>query len=150
MIYMPPNGCLRVLDSSYGDEDIYGKQSRYLVEAIPLSDPREMLVLEPIARPALISEPAHTWCYYFAKAELFARDFRGLGSESLSYREAYSKGYKPEDPLEWLTFIEANAMIADFDRAERLSMNAIAQDPRFRKAICECLAASVGAGSNRE
>ncbi|HUE99607.1 MAG TPA: hypothetical protein VMN99_10160, partial [Anaerolineales bacterium] len=34
VIYMPPNGCLRVLDSARGDEITYGQQSHFLVDAI--------------------------------------------------------------------------------------------------------------------
>ncbi|HEY3473565.1 MAG TPA: hypothetical protein VGK56_03090, partial [Anaerolineales bacterium] len=38
-IYMPQNGCLRVLDPARQDEITYARQSHFLVDAIPLSDP---------------------------------------------------------------------------------------------------------------
>ena len=136
VIYMPPNGCLRVLDPAYGDEETYEKQSRYLVEAIPLSNPREALLPDPMARPVFVPEPPHTWCYYYTKAEAFARDAQDWGRVISLDREVKAKGYLPEDPLEWLPFIEANAMIANFDRAEQLSIEAITEDHRVRKAIC--------------
>jgi hypothetical protein len=136
VIYMPKNGCLRILDPAYGDQETYEKQSRYLVEAIPLSNPGNALVVGPIARPTFIPEPTHSWCYYYTKAEAFAHDFRDWGSVITLDREAQAKGFAPEDPLEWLPFIEANAMISNFDRAEELSIKAIAADPRVRKAIC--------------
>ncbi len=136
VIYMPPNGCLRVLDPAFGDEETYEKQSRYLVKAIPLSNPHNALVLGPMARPPFISEPTHDWCYYYTKAEAFAHDVRDWGSVITLDREAQAKGFTPEDPLEWLPFIEANAMTSNYERAEELSMKATADDPRIRKAIC--------------
>src|SRR5688500_7588999 len=44
VIYMPPNGCLRVLDPARADEITYGQQSRFLVDAIPLSDLSNIIV----------------------------------------------------------------------------------------------------------
>ncbi len=136
VIFMPQNGCLRVLDPARGDEEIYGKQSHFLVDAIPLSDPSRIITeTNSPAQPAFIAEPEHGWCYYFAKAEL-AFQMGDLEQVVKFGNEAMSLGYSPEDPSEWLTFIEANALTGNVEDAEKLSMRAFAEDPRTDKGLC--------------
>src|SRR5690349_10921059 len=137
VIYMPPNGCLRVLDPARGDEITYGNQSRFLVDAIPLSDPSNIIV-DPNqnAKPPFLPEPGHTWCYYFAKAEL-ARQQRNWDRVIDLIDEARSLGYEPEDPFEWLTYIEAQARKGNIDEAIKASRDASEQDTRIRRGLCE-------------
>src|SRR5215207_4451924 len=117
VIYMPQNGCLRVLDPARGDEITYGRQSRFLVDAIPLSDLSNINVDDKqIAKLPFLSEPARTWCYYFAKAELAYQ--QGDWEHVIALiDEADSRGYEPEDPFEWLSFIEAQAFTGNVERA---------------------------------
>jgi len=137
VIYMPRNGCLRVLDPARGDEVTYGRQSRFLVEAIPLSDPSTIIVdAGQTARLPFLSEPEHTWCYYFSKAEL-ARQQGDWQQAIVLIDEAGRLGYKPEDPFEWLTYIEAQALTGNIEKAEKISQNAFKQDDGIRKGLCE-------------
>ncbi|RPJ26257.1 MAG: hypothetical protein EHM33_12215 [Chloroflexi bacterium] len=136
-IYMPQNGCLRVLDPGRGDEITYGRQSRFLVDAIPLSDLSNIIVdADRTARLPFLSEPEHTWCYYFAKAELHHQQGdwdRVIGLID----EARALGYEPEDPFEWLTYIEAQALTGNIEAAEKVSNSAFKQDNGVRKGLCE-------------
>jgi hypothetical protein len=50
--------------------------------------------------------------------------------------EAMNRGHSPEDPLEWLTFIEANAFTGNVEAARRLSMQMRDQDARTNKSLC--------------
>ncbi len=137
VVYMPKNGCLRVLDAGRGDAITYGQQSRFLVDAIPLSDPSTIIVdANQTARLPFLSEPEHQWCYYFAKAELAyqQRDWKKIID---LMDEAQSLGYKPEDPFEWLTYIEAQAWTGDTEAAAKLSNQAFKQDNRIRRGLCE-------------
>ena len=136
-IYMPQNGCLRVLDPTRGDEITYARQSRFLVDAIPLSDPSNIMV-NSNGTPKLpfLSEPAHTWCYYFAKAELTAQQNDWKKTIAL-IDQAKSLGYQPEDPFEWLTYIQAQALTGNIDTAEKLSNVLFKQDNSVRKGLCE-------------
>jgi hypothetical protein len=137
VVYMPKNGCLRVLDAGRGDAITYGQQSRFLVDAIPLSDPSTIIVdANQTARLPFLSEPEHQWCYYFAKAELAyqQRDWKKIID---LMAEAQSLGYKPEDPFEWLTYIEAQARTGDTEAAAKLSNQAFKQDNRIRRGLCE-------------
>ena len=135
-IYMPPNGCLRVLDSARGDEITYSGQPRFLREAIPLSDPSNIILnpVNPVKVPFL-PEPDHTWCYYFAKAEL-ARQQGDWNQIIHLIDEANSLGYKPEDPFEWLAYIEAQALTGDIETAQERSNDALRQDNKIRKGLC--------------
>ena len=137
VIYMPPNGCLRVLDPARGDQITYERQSRFLVDAIPLSDLSNILVTEEqTARLPFLKEPAHTWCYYFSKAEL-ARQVDDWTRVVSLIDEARSQGYKPEDPFEWLTYIEAQARTGNIDAAQELSNSVRMQENGIRKGLCE-------------
>lgn len=137
VIYMPKNGCLRVLDPERRDDITYGRQSRFLVSAIPLSDPSNIISdSDQTVKLPFISEPDHTWCYYFAKAELAyqQRDWeRVIGLID----EAKSLGYKPEDPFEWLTYIEGQALTGNIEAANKLSNDAFKQDNGIRRGLCE-------------
>jgi hypothetical protein len=153
VIHMPQNGCLRVLDPARADEITYGKQSRFLVEAIPLSDLSNIIVdVDQTAQLPFLSEPEHTWCYYFAKAEL-ARQQGNWERVVQLIEEARSSGYEPEDPLEWLTYIEAQARTEDIEAAEKLSNDILRQNNGIQRGLCETwkrVQAESPAGSEKE
>jgi hypothetical protein len=136
---MPPDGCLRVLDPARGDADIYGRESHFLVDAIPLSDPSRIVTeTSSPAQPEFISEPEHDWCYYFTKAEL-AYQMGDMKKVISLGEEAMSIGKSTGDPNEWLVFIEANAITGDFDTAEKLSETMLGQDrsdARVNRGLC--------------
>jgi hypothetical protein len=81
------------------------------------------------------SEPEHTWCYYFEKADL-ARQFTdwvtvaNLGNEAISY------GYQPNDRYEWMPFIEGYIHVKDWEEARRLSLDISQWNPEFLPAVC--------------
>ncbi|MCI0554927.1 MAG: hypothetical protein L0287_28595 [Anaerolineae bacterium] len=137
VIYMPRNGCLRVLNPEWGDEITYSHQSHFLVNSIPLSNPSYISMnADEIAKLPFLSEPNHTWCYYYAKAEL-ARQKGDWFQVNDLISEAISLGYQPEDPFEWLTYIEAKAMIGDIEAAEKLSADTFTQDKGIRDGLCQ-------------
>ena len=137
VIYMPPNGCLRVLDSARGDEQTYSRQSQFLADAIQLSNLSNIIVDSiQTAKPPFLREPEHTWCYYFAKAEL-ARQEGDWNRVIDLMDEASSLGYAPEDPFEWLTYIEAQIRMGNIEAAERQSNDLLKQDNGIRKGLCE-------------
>lgn len=137
VIYMPPNGCLRVLDPARNDQVTYGRQSRFLVDAIPLSDLSNILVdMDQTTKIPFLREPEHTWCYYFAKAEL-ARQQGDWAQVIELIEKAISSGYEPEDPFEWLTYIEARALTANIEAAKKLSTDVFKQENGIRRGLCE-------------
>lgn len=136
VLYMPRNGCLRALDPVRGDTEVYARESKYLLEAIPLSNLARIITkTDSPAKPDFIAEPEHNWCYYFAKAELAYQmhDFEqvvALGNEAMTL------GHSPEDPKEWLIFVEANALTGDFESAEAMSTRAFSEQPRIAEGLC--------------
>ena len=136
VIYMPRNGCLRVLNPAWGDEITYSRQSRFLVDAIPLSDASNIIMSnDQTVNLPFLSEPEHTWCYYYAKAELARQKEDWLQVNDL-INQAIFLGYQPEDTFEWLTYIEAKALIGEIEAAEKISADAFAQDKGIRDGLC--------------
>ena len=139
VIYVPPDGCLRVLDPAFGDDEIYkGRKPRVLTDAIPLSDPSRIEADAPdlsLPRPPFGAEPVHAWCYFYEKAELARQGGDWKAIPQLA-EEAASRGYAPRDALEWLPFIEGAIYSGSLGDAKALSRTAYASDPRIRKALC--------------
>jgi len=125
------------LDAARGDDITYGRQSPFLVNAIPLSDPSNIIMnTNQTVKLPFLSEPEHSWCYYFAKAEL-AYQQNDLKKVIDLVDDARLFGYKPEDPFEWLTYIEAQALIGDMNFAKKLSNDVLKQDNGIRRGLCE-------------
>ncbi|MBI3168113.1 MAG: hypothetical protein HYZ22_06530, partial [Chloroflexi bacterium] len=136
VLYMPQDGCLRVLDPARGHTQIYENIADEFTQTIALSDPSRILVhaAEP-AQPMFFPEPQPNWCYYFTKAELSNQrgDYQtaaGLGDEAIA------SGFKPEDPREWTVFIEAYAMNGQIDKAVEASHSALEMEEKTLKAVC--------------
>jgi hypothetical protein len=135
VIYMPENGCLRVLDPKLGDRETYDNKLGHVLDAIHLSD--TSLIHKDELKPAeFLSKQNINWCYYYTKAEL-ARQFKEWDQILLLYSEAIENGFEPDDPFDWFPFIEANAMTANFDTAEKLSARAVKDDARTRVGVCK-------------
>lgn len=137
VIYMPQNGCLRVLDPQRGDLVIYSHLPDSLTNAIPLSDTSRIITnpSQP-AHPPFFPEPERGWCYYFAKAGL-ANQQGDYETTSALAKEALTLGLQPEDPYEWLVFVEAYAMNGEIDQAEEISNTVLAEGRKTLKAVCQ-------------
>jgi hypothetical protein len=136
VIYMPRNGCLRVLAHNRGDEVTYSREPDVLTKAIPLSDVSRIIPNpESPAVPMFFPEPAHEWCYFFTKAELAQQQGEFEQVIRLA-EEAMGNGFQPEDPNEWLVFIEAYALTGNLQTAEDLTMRMLQEDARTRRGVC--------------
>ncbi|HUF00560.1 MAG TPA: hypothetical protein VMN99_14990, partial [Anaerolineales bacterium] len=103
----------------------------------PLSDPSNIIVDDDkTAKLPFLAEPEHTWCYYFAKAEL-AYQHRDWDQVVDLIDQAKSFGYEPEDPFEWLTYIEAQARTGNIEAAQKLSNEVLRPDNGLRRGLCE-------------
>ena len=137
VIYMPENGCLRVLGPQWNDEYTYGGQSQYLVKAIPLSNPDQIQVnANDTPKLPFLREAKHDWCYYYTKAEL-ARQRNDWDQVNDLFSKASSLGLHASDPFEKLIFIEARVMQGDFTAARDLSFHTYNSEHRTRKGLCE-------------
>jgi hypothetical protein len=137
VIYMPINGCLRVLDPSRGDTAIYSKQPEQLTEAIPLSNP-SLIITDPEtpALPSFLHEEAPVnWCAYFTKAEL-AYQTGDYEKAVILLDEAIAIGYQPEDLNEWLLYVDALVRTGEVDSAKEKSLELLDQDSRMKRGVC--------------
>ncbi|MBL8079147.1 MAG: hypothetical protein JNM55_14375 [Anaerolineales bacterium] len=137
VIYMPVNGCVRVLDPSRGDVDIYSKQPDELTQAISLSNP-SLITPDPEtpASPFFLDEkdPVN-WCAYFTKAEL-AHQLKEYEKTVNLLNEAMAIGYKPEDLNEWLIYIDSLARTGEVESANEKSLELLSQDSRMKRGVC--------------
>jgi hypothetical protein len=123
VIYKEADGCLRVLDPIYGNAETVPGANAYLINAISLSDPSLIITDSPeliLDKTLFGVEPAHDWCYFYAKAEI-ARQQGDWESVVKIYRQAQQDGFSATMPVENLPFIEAFAMTGDTDAAIKLT-----------------------------
>lgn len=137
LFYYAPPGCVRVLDPEY-DADLYRLPDR-LIRALPLSNPRALIQdHNPAAAPPADifgDEPRHRWCYYYEKAELARQNGDWQAIVALS-GQSIRTGFRPEDPVEYLPFIEGYARARFFDDAFELTRSTESLDPSLRPALC--------------
>jgi hypothetical protein len=150
-LYYAPPGCLRVLDVVL--DDSMPNLPASLSAWVPLSR-LDLIRTEGGAEhvpPLLTREPAHDWCYYFEMADL-ARQ-RGDWGEVV---ELGNRGFAedhPNDASERLVFIEGNAHLGNWKRAEELSLEALEQNPAVDRMVCQTwrrIVEQIGSDAARE
>ncbi|MBE0684112.1 MAG: hypothetical protein IH589_19590 [Anaerolineales bacterium] len=137
VIYMPVNGCLRVLDAARGDVEIYDREPDELKQAILLSNPSLIITdSKTPASPTFLREKAPiNWCSFFTKAELASQ----LGDYDKTVNlleEAIALGHQPEDLNEWLLYIDALARTGRLESAQEKSFELLNQDSRMKRGVC--------------
>ena len=113
-------GCVRVLDSIYkGDPDL----SSSVADLFNISDVTNIKATPNPApnRDIFGTDPPHTWCYYFEKADL-ARQEQDWKTVLKLKAEADAHGYGPDLAAEYLPFIEAYAQTNQWEQAYQLSL----------------------------
>jgi hypothetical protein len=107
-------------------------------QALRISDPS--LIRPAAGTPAALTllfgaEPAHTWCYYYEKADLA----RANGDWSLVADlgdRAFKASFRPDDQSEYLPFIEAYARLKRWDDARQLTYSTADAMPILAPALC--------------
>lgn len=121
-LMQPAKGCLRVVDSS----------NRDLMDLSPYT-----AIASTISNTALIKndtskkinydwlkllygkQSTKCWCYYFEKAEL-ARQYGDWQKAYDLLQESLDKKLKPENDVEWVTYIEACLHTHHYDKAKEV------------------------------
>lgn len=80
------------------------------------------------------SEPERGWCYYYQQADL-ARQRGDWDAIPRLLDEALDKGYYPNDPLEWIPFMQAYAMQANVLKINEITKRIIL-DKYLRLQVC--------------
>jgi hypothetical protein len=81
-------------------------------------------------------EPAHDWCYIYQKATL-ARQRGDWDKVAALLTEANRNAFAPADPIEWMPFIQAAAILEDGERLQEIASQI--DDPCVLKQACESL-----------
>lgn len=140
-----PASCVHVIDQHW---PIYSKDDADQILVIGAASHIENILTDAVA-PQLDetifgSEPPHTWCYYFQKGSLAiqARDWQkaaDLGDEAISL------GYHPNDRVEWIPFLQANAILGNDEVFKAIAVKV--KDDKFeRLQACTVLNQMVDAG----
>lgn len=132
-------GCVRISDTEVTPpralQDLYPKP---MLDAAAISNLEVILpVAQSKAPPThlLGVEPAHTWCYYFEKADL-ARQGGDFGQAYSLIQQANDSGFYPEDLTEWYPYIDSALHLGLFDEASELSSAIIVNDSVVKFGVC--------------
>ena len=138
-VFFQPPGCLLIADPS-----VYGRMPQkpnYFSDVLPLSN---LALITPEAQPAAQPpqfffgpEPAHDWCYYFEKADLARQtgDWQQvvkLGNKAFQGQ----KSFADYQAVQFLPYIEGYARTGQWQRAEKLALQADQLNGRMQRALC--------------
>jgi hypothetical protein len=120
VITMPSQqSCLHTANGQEPEYSEYDLEQQYLLA--PYSR-LERIVTEgspPIPPPEIFGdEPPHGWCYYYEKADL-ARQKNDWQEVLRLGKEAKILGLNPDDSIEWLPFMEAEAFVGNTETARQ-------------------------------
>jgi hypothetical protein len=126
--------CLWVLRPSYDEIPVFSEQAYQLMSASNLSNIQATTNNVPLA-PIFGNEPAHTWCYFYEKADLASQSADWPGIIKL-WEEANKNGFRPRVSIEFIPFIEAYAYTEKWENARVLTFNATSLPPRAPSMFC--------------
>lgn len=116
-----PGSCLRVLDHDWLE---YSEDENLLVRQVAPMSNIDLIIPEGShsTPPQEIfgQEPEHTWCYYYQKANL-ARQKNDWAEVVRLGDEVRTKGYQPNDKMEWMPFYQGYAYSRRMDEANELA-----------------------------
>jgi len=140
VIFYSPPGCLRVLHPTR-DSSLPTLPTE-LEKALPISHLSQIQVdSNPPARPPeqiFGSEPAHTWCYFFEKADL-ARQKGDWHQVTVLGDQAAEAKLEPAELSEYLLFIDAYGHTGDWQKALRLVRKVYRRNPNLQSSLCSAL-----------
>jgi len=139
LFYDPPR-CLKVMNPAL--DRYLPVKPLYIREATPLS--RLDLILPeaqpPAAPPAAIfgPEPAHAWCYYFEKAELYAQtgDWQAV-VQMADQALKLTKHFTDKNVSELIPFVIGYAHSGNWEKAVQLSLDAYQIWDKTQYPLCD-------------
>jgi hypothetical protein len=137
IFYKPGAGrCLWVLSPQEADNP---DLPEITLQALPVSN-LSRIEPEPISdayppQELFGAEPAHTWCYYYQKAEL-ARQLEDWALVAELGDEAQRHGYEAGNLNEWLTFIEGYALSGDREKALERTQDVFSSQEEMAPRLC--------------
>jgi hypothetical protein len=115
------NTCMRILNGDAPERSIYDSERTMLIASY--SDLSVILPQgnSPIPPAKLFgNEPLQGWCFYYQKADL-ARQRADWNEVAHLGSEAQKLGLTPNDPIEWMPFLQAYAILENQRQVKLLS-----------------------------
>ena len=153
-VHFAPPGCFRVLHPVYdrelplapGTGEVADRWleigvpilPRTAAKALELSNLEQIVPTQAntLTLPSIFgSEPVHTWCYYFEKADL-ARQTDDWAQVAEIGDQVFSIPYYPDDMSEYLPFVEAYARTGRWEDARDLTHITAEAMPILSPALC--------------
>jgi hypothetical protein len=136
VIYSKPGAdrCLWVLSPDDADNPELPELTR---QALPVANLSriEAQARAPLPADLFGKEPAHTWCYFYQRAEL-ARQQKDWQTVAALGDQAAGLGYKPGNANEWLPFIEGYALSGSWQGAQQRTEDALAASSDIAPRLC--------------
>lgn len=128
-----PDSCVRILGPDMFD--ISSKDAEIFIQMAPFSEIERVQEGPGLTPPSLIfgPEPEHGWCYYYQKASL-ARQYENWPLVLQLGRQAQEKNLIPADEIEWLLFLQAEAIQENQDKLVEISSQMV--DMSARRQVC--------------
>jgi hypothetical protein len=132
------NDCMRILTPT--DDDLGQVYPGLLSEVVHLTNTTHILEKDDTYDLSTLErifgqEPAHTWCYYYQKAEL-ARQSKQWDRVVKIGQQVDKRGFKSYAPEELFPFIEGYTNVGDLDKAKQLTFEAIESTRTLRPVLC--------------
>lgn len=128
--------CLHVLSDGRAENALLPASLQEVLPASNLSRIHPVTDKLPPDPHIFGSEPDHTWCYYYEKAEL-ARQFEDWEQIAYLGDEAMRAGYTPYDPVEWFAFIEAYGLSGQVKQATAITQDIYNTRSDYGPPLCE-------------
>ena len=139
LFYDPPR-CLKVMNPAL--DRFLPVKPLYIREATPLS--RLDLILPAAMPPATLpqgifgAEPAHAWCYYFEKAELYAQTGEwDKVSDMADQALKLNKRFTDKNVSELIPFVIGYAHTEKWEKAVKLSLDAYQIWDKTQYPLCD-------------
>jgi hypothetical protein len=134
------NSCLHVLDGNWAELSV--ADTALIALAAPRSDIDTVLAdAEAHFPPSLVfgAEPVPEWCYYYQKAQL-ARQLEDWEEVTKIGDEVDKLGLHPNDPIEWMPFLQAATFSGDQKLVKQISTR-INSQLLYKQQACQNLTA---------
>ena len=135
MVQSSENSCVRFINGASPELNSYDDGRVVMIAPYSKLDSVQTDA-EMSTPPANIfgTEPEHGWCYYYQSADL-ARQRGDWNAIPQLLDEALSKGYYPNDPLEWIPFMQAYAVQGNVDKIRDMT-KLVVLDKYLRLQVC--------------
>lgn len=138
MVQSGPNSCVRFINGN--SPELNSFDDGRIVMVAPYSNLDAVVTdggMPVVPEQVFGAEPERGWCFYYQQADL-ARQ-RGEWREVTNLLdEALNKGYYPNDPLEWIPFMQAYAVQGNVDEMREMTKLVIL-DRSLRLQVCNNL-----------